>query len=215
MPDLIVALEEHGRKAAHEYMRAVTPFAVFLYMPVAAGYAALGFPPVHAILGDRLGAGTVDLFWDLSRIFLLMGVVWTVFVGATTIALSQRRYRQLATIGGGMLALHTLAVVLVSPAGSIAVGIVHSCTGSLIIALPLVVVFGRRAAIEAAGAAWVSLPAAALALVFPAAGLLGAGDTTAGALALLVAGAGVYVALGALLWPSVGRRSLALLLRRA
>jgi peptidoglycan biosynthesis protein MviN/MurJ (putative lipid II flippase) len=215
MPDLIVALEREGRSAAHDYMQAVTPFAVFLFLPLAAGYTFLGHAVVEAILGDRLGAGTVDLFWDLSRIFLVMGLGWTVFVAATTIALSQRRYRQLAIVGVAMLAVHATAVVIVSSTGSIAVGIVHACTGSLIIALPLVLVFGRRAVIEAVGAAWVSLPAAGLALVFPSLTALGADDTAAGALGLLVLGAAVYVALGAALWPSVGRRTLQLLLARA
>src|SRR5205823_14590533 len=119
-----------GRSAAHEYMQAVTPFAVFLFLPVAAGYAFLGHAVVDAILGDRLAAGTVDLFWDLSRIFLVMGLGWTVFVAATTIALSQRRYRQLATVGVAMLAAHAVAVVIASSAGPTAVGIVHACTGS-------------------------------------------------------------------------------------
>ena len=73
--------------------------------------------------------------------------------------------------------------------------------------VPLVLVFGRRAGVETAGAVGLSLPAAGLVLVFPAAGLLGVGDTAAAALALLVAGAALYVALGALLWPSVGRRT--------
>ena len=49
MPDLLVALEQHGRsEAARSYLRAVTPFAVFLYLPVAVGYASLGHPVVQA-----------------------------------------------------------------------------------------------------------------------------------------------------------------------
>jgi peptidoglycan biosynthesis protein MviN/MurJ (putative lipid II flippase) len=215
MPDLISALEQHGRRAARDYMQAVTPFAVFLYLPVAVGYACLGHPVVDLVLGDRLEAGTVELFWDLSRIFLVMGLVWTVFVAATTIALSQRRYGQLAAIAVGMLAVHAVAVVAVSGAGTIAVGIVHGVTGSLIIALPLIPVFGRRAALAALDAVRVSLPAAGLVLVFPAIAALGLDDNAAVALALLVAGAALYVALGALLWASVGRRTIQLLLVRS
>jgi O-antigen/teichoic acid export membrane protein len=214
MPDLLVALEEQGRSAARAYLRAVTPFAVFLYLPVAVGYASLGHPVVEAVLGGRLGAGTVDLFWDLSRLFLIMGLVWTVVVAGTTIALSQRRYRQLAIVGATMLVLQAALVVTVSSAGAIAVGIVHACIGSLLLIVPLVLVFGRRAGVETAGAVRLSLPAAGLVLVFPAAGLLGVGDTVAAALAMLVVGAALYVALGALLWPSVGRRTVQLLLSR-
>ena len=215
MPDLLVALEEHGRRAGRDYLRAVTPFGVFLYLPVAVGYASLGRPVVEAVLGGRLGADTVDLFWDLSRIFLVMGLVWTVVVAGTTIALSQRRYRQLAIVGATMLVLQAALVVAVASEGAIAVGIVHACIGSLLLFVPLVLVFGRRAGVETAGAVRLSLPAAGLVLIFPAAGVLGVGDTVAAALALLVVGAALYVALGALLWPSVGRRTIQLLLSRA
>jgi peptidoglycan biosynthesis protein MviN/MurJ (putative lipid II flippase) len=215
MPDLLVALEQRGSVAARSYMRAVTPFAVFLYLPVAVGYASLGHPVVRAVLGGRLAGNTVDLFWDLSRIFLIMGLAWTVLVAGTTIALSQRRYRQLAIVGVGMVALQVLVVVIVSSSGPTAVGIGHACVNSLLIGLPLVLVFGARAGIEAAAAVRLSLPAAAFALVFPVAGALGVGGSVAGALALLILGAVVYVALGTILWPSVGRRTVQLLLARA
>jgi hypothetical protein len=50
--------------------------------------------------------------------------------------------------------------------------------------------------------------------IFPAAGVLAVGDAVAAALALLVVGEALYVVLGALLWPSVGRRTVQLLLSR-
>ena len=215
MPDLLVALEHHGRSAARSYLRAVTPFGVFLYLPVAVGYASLGRPVVEAVLGNRLGSDTVELFWNLSRIFLVMGLAWTVVVGGTTIALSQRRYRQLAIVGVTMMLVQAIVVVIVASGGPVAVGIAHACLGSLFLGLPLVLVFGRGAGVETAAAIRLSLPAAGLVLVFPVAGTLAVGNTAAGALALLALGATLYVALGALLWPAVGRRVIQLLLPRA
>ena len=45
-----------------------------------------------------------------------MGLVWTVVVTGTTIALSQRRYRQLAIVGATMLVLQAALVVAVASA---------------------------------------------------------------------------------------------------
>jgi hypothetical protein len=58
----------------------------------------------------------------------------------------------------------------------------------------------------------VSLPAGALALVFPALGLAGlAGNGIALSIVGLVLGGALYLVLGVTLWPAVGGRALRLL----
>jgi peptidoglycan biosynthesis protein MviN/MurJ (putative lipid II flippase) len=216
MPDLITALHERGRAAAREYMDAMAPFSVFFYLPLATGYAVFGWPVLDGVFGDALSSETISQLWDVSRILLVMGLVWCLLVPASTIALSLKMFRQLAVIAGAMIVVHFALVVPVSSEGVTAVAAMHAVSGSLVIVLVVLLVFGRDWMRAIGTAVRASLPAAALALVFPALGLAGLADSgVVAACAGLVLGAILYGVLGVALWPSVGRQSLRLLLSRA
>jgi putative peptidoglycan lipid II flippase len=215
MPDLIAALRTRGRQTMHEYFRAMAPFAVFLYLPLAAGYAVFGRPVLDALLEGPLTRETVDLLWDVSRILLAMGLAWCLFVPVTTIALSLEMFRALALVAMCMVAVHAALVIPAGTSGPVTVAAAHALSGTLVMFAVLVVVFRGESLRAAAAATAASLPAAGLALVFPALGAAGLGDSVAGACAGLVLGAAIYLALAVALWPSVGRQAVRLLKRRA
>ncbi len=217
MPDLITALQQRGRRTMNEYFRAMAPFAVFLYLPLAAGYAVFGRPVLDALLEGPLTAATVDLLWDISRIFLIMGLAWCLLVPVTTIALSLKMFRALALVAMVMVPVH-LALVTAAEAigGPVTVAGAHAVSGSLVVVTVLVVVFRGEALSAGLAALAASLPAAALALVFPVLGLTGLDDgSVAGACAGLVLGGALYLGLAVAAWPSVGRQAVRLLMRRS
>jgi peptidoglycan biosynthesis protein MviN/MurJ (putative lipid II flippase) len=212
MPNLIAALHERGRETLREYLREMAPFAVFFYLPLAAGYAVFGRPLLDAIFEGPLTEGTVDLLWDTSRIFLLMGLAWCLLVPVTTIALSLRMFRELAVLAVCMIGVHAALVIPAGTLGPRAVAAAHAVSGTLVVVMVLVMVFRRESLRAGLDAVWVSLPAGVLALVFPVLGLTALGDGgVVEACAGLLVGAALYVGLGIGLWPSVGRRAVTLL----
>ena len=215
MPDLVSSLEQRGRAAAREYLRTITPFGAYLYVPLAAGYAAFGNPIVSALLSADLSENTFELLWDLSRLFLIMGLSWTLLVTGTTMALSMRLYRQLILASLAAVAVHAVAVILVDQEGTMAVGVAQVCSSTLLVLMPMAMVFARRLPWAVTTAIRTSLPALALAAVFPALAATGLDDSVAGALAGLVLGTALYLVLAAALWPSVGRQAFRLLFARA
>jgi peptidoglycan biosynthesis protein MviN/MurJ (putative lipid II flippase) len=216
MPDLITALQERGRRTMNEYFRAMAPFAVFLYLPLAAGYAVFGRPVLDALLEGPLTEETVDLLWDISRIFLVMGLAWCMLVPVTTIALSLKMFRELALVAAFMVLVHAALVIPAGASGPVMVAAAHALSGTLVVLVVLVVVFRRESLSAGLAAAAASLPAAALALVFPALGVTGLGDgSVAGACAGLVLGGALYLGLAVAAWPSVGRQAVRLLMRRS
>jgi peptidoglycan biosynthesis protein MviN/MurJ (putative lipid II flippase) len=216
MPDLVTSLEQRGREAAREYLRIITPFGVYLYVPLAAGYAAFGNPLVSALLSADLSDNTFELLWDLSRLFVVMGLAWTLLVTGTTAALSLRLYRQLLMASLAVVGVHALAVTLVDQEGTMAVGVVQVCSSTLLLLLPMALVFGGRRLLWAVTTAVrTSIPALLLAVVYPLLAATGLDNSVPGALAGLCLGTVLYLGLAAALWPSVGRQAFRLLLARA
>jgi hypothetical protein len=194
------------------YLREMAPFAVFFYMPLAAGYAVFGKPLLDAVFEGPLTADTIDLLWDTSRIFLLMGLAWCLLVPVTTIALSLQMYRELAILAACMVAVHAALVIPAGGLGPRAVAVAHAVSGTLVVVMVLVLVFRGDSVQAGLDAVRASLPAGLLALVFPLLGLTALGDGgVAAACAGLLLGAALYVGLGIALWPSVGRRAVTLL----
>lgn len=213
MPQLVAALHERGRAVAREYLDAVSPFSVFVYVPVAAAYACFAHPLLEALLGDALTSGTLELLWDASRIFLLMALGWALLAPLTTLAFSLELFSGLALVSAVTIGAQVVLVLATRPRGAEAVAVAHALSGTLLVVLVLVLVFRREALAAGAHAAMRSLPAPALALVFPAVAALGLDGSVPAAIAgALLAGA-LYVGLSLMLWPAVARRALALLRR--
>jgi O-antigen/teichoic acid export membrane protein len=213
MPQLVAALHERGRAVAREYLDAVSPFSVFIYVPVAAAYACFAHPLLEALLGGSLTAGTIELLWDASRIFLLMALAWALLAPLTTLAFSLELFSGLAIVSAATVATQVVLVLATRSRGAEAVAVAHAVSGTVLVALVLVLVFRREAPAAAARAVALSLPAPALALVFPAVAALGLDGSVPAAIAgALIAGA-LYAGLSLILWPAVARRALALLRR--
>jgi putative peptidoglycan lipid II flippase len=214
MPNLIAALHERGARAAEDYLAEMAPFSVFLYIPLAAGYAVFGRPLVDAVLEGPLSPGTVDILWDASRIFLLMGLAWALLAPLTTVALSLQRYRALAAIAAVMIPVHALLVIPAASDGPVTAAGAHAVSGTILVIAIMVMVFGRRTASAGLRAVVACLPAVPLALLFPLVGLVIEPDGLATAIAGLAVAATLYAVLGVWLWRSVGGRSLTLLRAR-
>ena len=111
-----------------------------------------------------------------------------------------------------VVAAQTVLVTVASTRGPINVAAVHALTGTLLVVLVLVLVFGRDALRAGLPALWRCLPAGAFALVFPALAQAGLAASVALATLGLALGAVLYLALAVTLWPSVGGRAVRLLL---
>ena len=215
MPTLVADLERRGREASDDYLDTAGPFSVLTYVPLAASYAVFGKPILDALLEGPLSPGTVEVLWDASRLFLLMGLAWAILAPLTTLALSLGLYRGLALVAAAMVPLQAALVIPASSVGPVTAAAAHAVAGVVLVVLVLVLVFRRRAATALLRAVRAGAPAAAFGLVFPALGLLGLADGSAlVAAAGLTAGLGLYALLAYGLWPSVGRRAVELLLAR-
>jgi putative peptidoglycan lipid II flippase len=212
MPNLVASLEERGRSVAREYLVAMAPFAVFLYLPLAVSYCVFGRPLLDTVLGDALSAGTIDILWDASRIFLAMGLGWVLLSPLTTLALSLKLYGGLALVCAGVLVIHAALVIPAATVGPVTAAGAHAISGTILVIGILVLVFRGESLSALASAVRASLPAGLFVLVFPALGALGLADNgSASAVAGIVLGGALYAVLGVTLWPSVGGRALQLL----
>lgn len=216
MPDLVAALAQRRRNTAVEYFRSTAPICVLLYVPVAVAIALFGRPPIDAVLAGTLSTGTIDLLWDLLRIFLVMGFVWAILAPLTTLALSMRRFRALGTLAAVMLPAQAAVVVGLSRLGPVEAAIGHAVVGSAVFAAVAVIVFGAGAPRACAAVLWRSAPALAIAGVLVLVAWLGPADPGwAAAIALSIGGLALYAVIAVLAWPAVGGRTLKLLLGRA
>jgi O-antigen/teichoic acid export membrane protein len=209
MPQLVADIHHRGAASAATYARTLAPLGAFLYAPVAAATAALGRPLIDAVLDGPLSTATVDLLWDILRIFLLMGAGWVLFAPVPTAALALRRYRQLATIAVSSMVIQAVALPIAAGHGPQAAAATHAAIGVLIVVSVVVDVFRRDAGRLAGVMLWRSLPAAGLALVFPALAAV-TPEGWAAHLAAAIAGFVLYTALAIALWPDVRRPVLAL-----
>ncbi|MGI8594310.1 MAG: lipid II flippase MurJ [Solirubrobacteraceae bacterium] len=204
MPALVSALAQRGPVAAEEYFLSVSPIAVFLYLPLAAAFAVFGRAPLDLVLEGALSQRSIELLWDVARVFLLMGVAWAILAPLTTVALSLRMHSRLAVLAAALIPAQAIAVAIASPSGPRAVAIAHAAVGVALVLAVAVMVFGRKAGRAGLRAVARSLPAGGLALVFPALGLLGLSSGAATSIAAVAVGLAAYVGLGVVLWPAVG-----------
>jgi O-antigen/teichoic acid export membrane protein len=213
MPGLVGDLGARGADAALDYLRTFAPLGAFLYVPLAAAVATFGRPVIDRALAGPLTVETLDLMWDVLRIFLLMGLCWVLLTPVNTLALSMQRLR--AFVVAAVVTVVAQLVVVV-PLGRVvgpeSVAIAHAALAVGMILLVAAGVFGRGAPAACATAAVASLPAVGLAVVFPLLGLV-APDGWFAAICFAVIGIGVYVGLGAAVWP-VGRAAVTGVLRR-
>jgi putative peptidoglycan lipid II flippase len=215
LPGVLATLETRGERAALRYLDFAVPVAFYLYLPVAAAYATFGKPIVEAVLGGSLTADSIDLLWDCSRIFLLMNLSLAILVPASAIVLAQRRYGALVVSAVAILLMHVAGVLIASTIGPEAVAVVHATLAAGLVVPLLAMGFGWQAVPAVARAVRLSLPAAVLALVFPALALVAPSPSgLVPAAALAAAGLVAYIAIGSVAWPSVGGRTVRLLLAR-
>ena len=215
LPGVLATLDAEGERAALGYLDFAVPVAFYLYLPVAAAYATFGRPVVDAVLGGSLSPANLELLWDCSRLFLLMNLALAVVAPASAIILSLRRYRALVLPALGVIAVHATGVIVASTSGAVTVATVHAAAGATLVVPMIALGFGRRGARAVLRALRLALPAAVITLVFPALSLV-APDPSGliPAAALAIAGMAAYVVIGSLAWPSVGGRTVRLLLAR-
>jgi peptidoglycan biosynthesis protein MviN/MurJ (putative lipid II flippase) len=218
MPQLVQALRDSEGAVTRRfsvmrnYLNTVSPMSVFLYLPLAAGYASFGRPFLDGVLQGSLRPDTIDLLWDVSRVFALMALGWAVLAPVTTLALSLEMFGGIALVSAVVVAVQTLLLTIASTRGPITVAAAHALSGTLLVVLVLVLVFERDAVRAGLPALWRCLPAGAFALVFPALAQAGFAGSVALATLGLMLGAALYLALAITLWPSVGGRAVRLLL---
>lgn len=213
MPDLVRSLAEHGRAASSHYFETTSPIAVFLYLPLAVAFALFGRPVLDALLGGSLSADTIDLLWDVARIFLVMCLTWAVLAPLTTLALSLKMFRELALLAAGMLVLQAAVVIPLSQVGAVTAAVGHAAVGCVLVVVVAAMIFGREAPRASLRALRRCAPAVPVALVLPAVAVIGPSDPSWPVAVLLAAAAlGAYVGLAVVAWPSVGGRTLRLLL---
>jgi O-antigen/teichoic acid export membrane protein len=214
MPGLVGDLSARGAGAALGYLRTFAALGAFLYVPLAAAAATFGRPVIDRALAGPLSVETLDLMWDVLRIFLIMGLCWVLLTPVNTLALSLQRLRAFVVAAVVTVVLQlVVAVPLGRAVGPEAVAIAHASLAVGMILLVAAGVFGRGAPRAVLSAVVAAAPAVALAVVFPLLGLV-APDGWVASIGFSAIGIGVYVALGALLWPSVARPVLHGVLRR-
>lgn len=215
LPGLIRALDQHGDDAADTYLRETAAFGVFVFLPVALGFACFGRPVVDAVLGGSLTPATLDFFWDAARVFLVMGVVWAAFVPLTTLALARKQYGRMAIASILVLPVHVILVWALSPSGAIWTAVGHAVSGVLLYLFIAAFLLGG-AAFRVTWHMLVSVaPCALLALTFVLPReVLGAPSSLIGSLLVIAACTAAYLAAGAVFWPRIGGRMVQLLLGR-
>jgi O-antigen/teichoic acid export membrane protein len=195
-------------------MRTFAALGAFLYVPLAAAVATFGRPVIDRALAGPLTVETLDLMWDVLRIFLLMGLCWVLLTPVNTLALSMQRLRAFVVAAvAAVVAQLVIVVPLGRVVGAEGVAIAHAVIAVSMILLVAAGVFGRGMPAAVGAAVLAASPAIALAAVFPLLDLVAPGGWFA-AICCSIIGIALYVGLGALLWPRVARPVLAGVLRR-
>ncbi|MEA2177751.1 MAG: hypothetical protein QOG77_1048 [Solirubrobacteraceae bacterium] len=214
MPGLVGDLGARGSEAALAYLRTFAPLGAFLYAPLAAAVATFGRPVIDRALLGPLSPETLDVMWDVLRVFLVMGLCWVLLTPVNTLALSLQKLR--AFVVAAVVAVVAQLVIVVPLGRTVSVqwvAIAHAAIAVGMILLVAAGVFGRGAPRAVAIAAWASLPAVLLAVVFPLLELV-APDGWFAAIVFSAIGLVLYVGIGALVWPAVARPVLHGVLRR-
>lgn len=214
MPIVVEALERHGVKAAVPYVRDAATQGLFLYVPLAAGYAMLAKPLLYELFGPYLTGPTLDLFWQASLVFLLLGLTWAFFIPFTTLALAQHKYGLVATVAVAVFPLVAILILVVPSSDPLEVAAMHVVAGTLLF-WALAGAILRLDALRALGATLLkAAPCVVLAAVFVPIGLLLEGRGPIAAAAGLALGGVIYLAAAYAFWPAVARPMINQLLAR-
>ena len=215
MPLAVEAVAKHGKEAAIPFLRDTGAAGFFLYWPLALCYALFAYPLIHFVFAGSLSPDTLELFWDGSRIFVLLGFAWAFGFPFTTLALASHMYVRVAIGAAVQLPFHLLAVSIASSSSELSVVATHTATGIFLIASLAVVVMGKQAARAAfaifrasAMAFLIGVPIILLRL------LLGPPATIPVSIGCIVAGALMYVALSYKATPNLGGRMIDQLIGR-
>ena len=211
LPGLVADLARRGRAAVLDYLGMTAPLGTFLYVPIAGAYAACGLPMLRAVLDRSLSPETILLLWDVSRILLVMGLVWTMLSAVSNAALSLQLLRGLTILSVTAIAVQIVALRVLPDASGTTVAIVQAAVGSGMFLAAAVMVFGEQTGAAATRVVATCWPVIPLSLVFVAAALV-APDGFAAAVGLAIVSITVYLALAVLTWPSVARQALRLVL---
>jgi hypothetical protein len=142
-----------------------------------------------------------------------MCFVWTVLTAVSNAALSLRLLRGLTFLAVTALVVQIVVQSLLSDPSGETVAVVHASVGSGMFLAAVVLVFRDRSAAALGRVVATCWPIVPLGLVFVAAALVAPTGAVA-AFGLAVLAIVVYLALGALIWPRVGRQAFRLLLAR-
>ncbi len=207
MPLAVDALHQHGVGAAIPFLRDAGSAAFFLFWPLALAYSLFGYPVVEAVFAGSFDASTLQLFWDGSRVFLIVGVAWAFGLPFTTFALARHQYARVAAISVVQLPVHLLAVQIASGSSPLTVVAVHTATGIFLVASLSFALLGWNA-VRALGAMFAaSWPCVAIGMVFVALRLVvGDPETVVVSIGCIVGGGLLYMAIAFKATPNLGGR---------
>ena len=215
LPGILSVLDSDGPAAALGYLDFAVPIAFYLYVPVAAAYAAFGRPVLDDVLGTSLSAHNLDILWDASRIFLIMNLTAAVIVPVGAVLLGMRRYDAIVPSVLGVFVLYVIALAFVWGEGPVTIATIQAILGAALLLPLLALGFGRAAIGAMARVIWRSLPVVPLGLAFAAFAILAPAPSGIGqAVGLSIVGIAGYAVVGFVTWPAVGRRTVLLLLAR-
>lgn len=214
MPLAVEAVAKHGREAAIPFLRDTGAAGFFVYWPLAIVYSMFAFPLIELVFGSSFDDATLDLFWDASRLFALLGVAWALSFPFTTFALANKMYVRVAVAAVIQLPVHVIAVKLV--AGDVFdVAIAHLVTGTFLVFSMAFVVMGASAITAILAMLRKLSPALAIGLVLIGAAVaIGEPTSVPGSLlAILVTGV-AYGVIAYFATPNLGRPMIDQLLGR-
>jgi peptidoglycan biosynthesis protein MviN/MurJ (putative lipid II flippase) len=203
LPDFV---RELGRgdpgRAAARYVARLSTVTLAAVVPLLALVAAFGLPLLRGIFSGSIAPDKITLLYHLILVFIPMAVLFATTTIATPVVLARGRERTALLIAVAVLGVQLIADVVVH-GHALAVGVAQSTAGILLALLVLVAATDREAPRTLSAIARGSAPAFALSAPFLAGALLSGHAPFAAALILALACLLLYVALGALLWPSV------------
>lgn len=217
IPNLVDALDRPEGASAESistYLRETSQFSLFLFLAPAVGYALAGLPVLEAVFGGVLDDSTIDVMWDCSRVFLVLGVAMALLVSSGGYAIASRQYVTLARTTVLFVPLMFVAVQVAGDA-PVVVATVHTTVSSVTLLAMAIAVLRSEAVHSLTAIAIGAMPGFALGAIFALPALaLGSPHTLSESLVLLVTGTAAYFVVGYLAWPNVVRRMLTLLLGR-
>lgn len=216
MPAAVDAVHREGSSAAVPFVKDVGSVGFFLFWPLAICFALFGKPVVDALFGGSLSASEIEVLWNSSRLFMVLGVVWAVGMPFTTYALAMHLYSRVAVSAFCLFLIHALTMFIFAGDDPTTVAAIHVGGGvALFLVLSIVIMGATALRAWAAELKAIVVPAllglsiVAIELLFGSPGNVGA------AIALSAAGCAAYAALSYFATPNLGRKLIGQLLQRA